>query len=294
MTNLHFFIFNKINMKSSTLVGIIIGIAAIFSAFLIEGGSVETLFMAPAMVIVFGGTFAAGLAGTSFANFKRIPVLLKIAFFPVKQNFEEIINQIVYLSTIARMHGVLVVEQNLDKIKNPFLKKLFQVAIDGADVETLQQVAEAEMRFASERHNAGIMLFQKMGGYAPTMGIIGTVMGLISTLAATGSDPTVLIKNIATAFIATMWGIFTANLILLPISDRLRSLHNEEAQLSEVIFEGVRSVVLADNPSVIRARLMSAFPIEQQYKLLSKYELSDKENDSGNANDLTNQFGKEE
>jgi chemotaxis protein MotA len=258
-------------MKASTLLGIILGSVAIFGAFIWEGGSFDSLIMLPAMLIVFGGTLAAGLAGTSMSTMARIPRLLKIAFFPKKFELDGIILQIVEFSAIARRQGILALEAKLKEVQHPFLRKLFQVAIDGADPESIQKVAENEISYITERHNTNIGLFVKLGGFSPTMGIIGTVMGLISTLAAAGSEPNVLIHHIASAFIATMWGIFMANIVWLPIGDKLRTLHNEEIQLLQIIVEGVYSVQLGEVPSVIRAKLVGAFPLSRQAEILEEH-----------------------
>ena len=253
-------------MKASTLIGIALGAIAIFGSFLLEGGTLDALWVLPAIVIVFGGTLAAALAGSSFAQFAKIPRLLSIVFFPPEFEIHRIIDQIVNFAALARREGILGLERRKNEIKHPFLLKLFEVSIDGADPAALLSTAETDMDFITERHLANISLFTKMGGYSPTMGIIGTVMGLISTLAAAGSDPTVLIHHIATAFIATMWGIFMANLVWLPISDKLRTLHGEEMQLLRVMTAGVHSVQLGETPSVVRAKLMSALPLSEQMK----------------------------
>ncbi len=257
-------------MRFSTLIAIILGIAAIFGAFIWEGGTPGALIIAPAMVIVFGGTLAAGLAGSSWEQMKKLPKLFALSFNPPKYNMEAIVNQIVQFSIIARKEGILALENKLDKVEHPFMKKLFQVCIDGADPETLQQIVDTEVSHISHRHEENISLFTKMGGYSPTMGIIGTVMALISTLAAAGEDPNVLIHHIATAFIATMWGIFMANIVWLPVGDKLKKMHDEEMQILQVMLDGVYSVQLGESPSVIRSKLATAFPLHKQEEILSK------------------------
>ena len=260
----------KYLMKVSTFIGILIGIASIFGAFIWEGGTVDTLVMLPAMLIVFGGTFAAAMAGSSARHMARLPRLILLSIFPPKYDREEIINQIVIFSLIARREGILSLEKYLDKVKHPYLKKLFEICIDGTDPATLKNIVESEIEYISERHDANIKLFVKMGGYSPTMGIIGTVMGLIATLASAGEDPTVLIHHIASAFIATMWGIFMANIVWLPIGDKLKAMHNDEVQLMSVMMDGAYAVQSGDNPSVVRARLASAFPLSEQERILQK------------------------
>lgn len=255
-------------MSAATLIGIIFGSLSIFGAFLWEGGKIDALFMLPAMLIVFGGTFAAAIAGTSWEQFKKLPILIKIAFFPKHYDTIEIINSIHKFAVRSRKEGILSLEEELKRIKHPYLAKFLEVAIDGADPETLDNIASLEISNLNERHNENISLFTKMGGYSPTMGIIGTVMGLISTLASAGSDPNVLIHHIASAFIATMWGIFMANIVWLPIADKLRHLHTKEISQINIIIEGIEALLIGENPYVIQARLASALPIPAQKELL--------------------------
>lgn len=254
-------------MKGSTFFAIILGSAAIFGSFILEGGKPAALLVIPAIVIVFGGTLAAAMAGSSFQHILRIPTLLRIAFFPPQIDRKHIIDQILLFATIARRDGILGLERRLDEIHYPFLRKLIEISIDGADPETMAAIADTDIEFITERHNSNIALFTKMGGYSPTMGIIGTVMGLISTLAAAGGDPTELIHHIATAFIATMWGIFMANIVFLPIADKLRSVHTAELQMMNIMIIGVSALQLGETPSVIRSKLISAFPLAEQSEL---------------------------
>src|SRR3989339_64469 len=254
-------------MKASTLFGILCGFVAIFGAFLWEGGTLGALIMLPAMLIVFGGTLAAGMAGSSMAQVAKMPRLFYISFFPESYNIKEIIEQIVEFSVVARKEGILSLESRLKFVKHPYLKKLFQLCIDGADPDTIVRIVDSDMNYITLRHNANINFFIKMGGYSPTMGIIGTVMGLIATLAAAGSDPNILIHHIASAFIATMWGIFMANIVWLPVGDKLKSLHEHEMTLLHVMLDGAYSVQLGEMPSVIRAKLMSAFPLVEQERM---------------------------
>ena len=125
------------------------------------------------------------------------------------------------------------------------------------------------MRATQERHYSNIFIFTKMGGYAPTMGIIGTVMGLIMTLANAGTDPNVLIKSIATAFIATLWGVFSANILWLPIGDRLKRCHSEEKNMMEISLEGVLTLQSGEIPSIMKARLVGMLPQKEQLSKLN-------------------------
>lgn len=259
-------------MKASTLVAILCGLIALFGAFIWEGGIVSTLFMAPALLIVFGGTFAAALAGSSIDHIKKVPKLFLIAFNPPKYDIFKLIDQITAYSYQARKDGILSLEPHLNEINHIFFKKIMQQCIDGADPESIQKVVEIEIGYMTERHSSYNSLFVKMGGYAPTMGIIGTVMGLIAVLASAGADPNEMIHHIATAFIATLWGILSANLLWLPLADKLKNVHNEEVQMMQLIFDGMQAVHLGEPPAVVRSKLISCLPS----KLQSNFEESER------------------
>jgi chemotaxis protein MotA len=261
-------------LKANTLIGILIGLLAIFGAFLWEGGSFETLFLLPPMLIVIGGTLAAGLAGHSFELMAKIPRLFYISFTFKSTDNKKIIEQVVDYAQIARKNGILSLEKHLDEMKHPYLRKLFKICIDGADPETLERIVETELYHMNERHIKNINLFSKLGGYSPTMGIIGTVMGLISTLAAAGQEPNVLIRHIASAFIATMWGILLANIVWLPVADKLMNIHKEEMRVIKLMLEGVKSVQLGEVPSVIRAKMMTSLPMQEQLIIEEKENVS--------------------
>ena len=255
-------------MRSSTIYGLLFGVAAIFGGFYLEGGSLESLLLLPPILIVVGGTLAAGIIGTSFKQVLRIPRYIGVAISPQRHEIMGIINLIVSLAVQARREGILGIEKRLPSVDHPFLRKLLQVAIDGADPSALTSVAETEIEFLNDRHHANAQLFSKLGGYSPTMGIIGTVMGLIATLSAVGGDPNDLIRHIAAAFIATLWGIVMANLVWLPLADKLNVLHEEELTVLRVIVAGVTAVQSGETPSVIRARLIGVLPLKEQEEVL--------------------------
>jgi chemotaxis protein MotA len=254
----------KKTLDLATVGGLLFGVIAIFGSFMLEGGSVGALILLPAMVIVFGGTFAAAMIGTSMKNFNRIGKLLSLALFPPQFEVKDAIDKIVKFSTIARKDGLLALEKELEGVENTFMKKILRFAIDGTDPEVLRSLAETEVLNVAERHGQSAAIFQKMGGYSPTMGIIGTVMGLIATLAAAGDDPNTLIHHIASAFIATLWGVFMANIVWLPIFDKLKYAHGEENLFMETIVEGILSIQAGEIPSVIKAKLNSMLPSSDQ------------------------------
>ena len=254
----------KKSLDIATLGGLVLGLLSVFGSFMLEGGEVGALILLPAMVIVFGGTFAAATIGTSLRQILGLGKLIMLALLPPQYAVKDTIDTIVRYSTIARKEGLLALEKELEGTPDPFMKKILRFAIDGTDPEVLRSLAETEVAFASERHNHSAAVFQKMGGYSPTMGIIGTVMGLISTLASAGEDANVLIHHIASAFIATLWGVFMANIVWLPLADKLKHIHNEEHLFMEMIVEGILSIQAGEIPSVIKARLNSMLPSGEQ------------------------------
>ncbi len=254
----------KKSLEIGTVAGLGFGLVSIFGSFLMEGGRIGALIMIPAMTIVFGGTFATAMIGTSFKQFAKIWKFAIIAFMPPKHDVDKLIDSIVNYATVARKDGLLALEKDLNGIDHAFLKKMLRFAIDGTDPQTMRAVADAEMGFLNERHVSNAQIFQKMGGYSPTMGIIGTVMGLIVTLANAGGNPNDLIHHIATAFIATLWGIFMANIVWLPLADKLKTIHAEENLVMEVTLEGVLSLQAGEIPAIVRAKLRSMLPTSEQ------------------------------
>ncbi len=242
------------------------GFACIFGSFLLEGGRLGALMMLPAMIIVFGGTFATALIGTPMSTVKNMGKTMKLVLYPPTYNYSTMIDEIVRFSMIARKEGLLTLERHLDELRDPYLFKMLRYLIDGIDIHVLRSVSETESSSINERHAKNIAMYQRMGGYSPTMGIIGTVMGLIATLANAGDDPTTLIQHIATAFIATLWGVFMANIIWLPIADKLKSLDDEEQIYISMVSEGVIAIQEGEIPSVIRSKLNSMLAEELKSK----------------------------
>jgi chemotaxis protein MotA len=243
---------------------LVLGVGCIFGSFALEGGKVGALVLLPAMLIVFGGTFAAATIGSSLKSIGNIGKLISLTIRPPRYDSKGTIDALVQYSTTSRKEGLLSLERVLEDVEDNFMKKSMRLVIDGIDPENLRTLTEAEMQYVSDRHAKGAALFQRMGGYSPTMGIIGTVMGLIATLANAGGDPDELIRHIASAFIATLWGVFTANLVWLPIADKLKSIHEEEHLHMDMILEGILGIQSGEVPSVIRAKLNCMLPADEQ------------------------------
>jgi len=254
-------------MDFATILGLIMAIGTIAGAYGLEGGSFESVFLLAPMMIVIGGTLGATMVTTSVDTVVRVPLYLKLAFAGRKPKSEAIINRIIGLAEKARREGILGLETDLKQINHSFFRKAVQLLIDGTEVTLLREILETEITYIEERHKRGIDFFQKAGGFAPTLGILGTVLGLIQAL-GNNDDAGKMAAAIAAAFIATLWGVGLANLFFLPVSDKLRLKHDEEMTYLELIVEGVVAVQSGDNPRNIRTRLYSFIaPSQRSYEV---------------------------
>jgi chemotaxis protein MotA len=252
-------------MDLATIIGVLTSVGAIGAAFWLEGGSADAVFLTAPILTVVGGTIGATTVTTSMQTVLKAPTYLRIALVGRGHPIQDTIDMIVRLSERARREGILGLEARLADISDLFFRKAVQLVIDGTEVTDLREVLETEIAYIEQRHKRGIDFFQKAGGFAPTMGILGTVLGLVHTLANAG-DAARMATAIAAAFIATLWGVGLANLFFLPIADKLRLRHKEEVAYQELIVEGVVALQSGDSPRNIRARLMSFVPPSQRPK----------------------------
>jgi len=234
--------------------GIFIATASLVVGFVMVGGSIGMLIMPSAMLIIVGGTFGATMAAYSMDDVKILPKLFTMVITRKIPPYTEAIDQIVELADMARKEGLLYIDSQLENIKDPFLKKGMQLVVDGTDPEMVRDILETEVYSAHDRHEMGAGIFETAGGYAPTMGIIGTVMGLVQVLASV-SDPDSLGPAIAVAFITTLYGVAFSNLVFMPIATRLKNLSKQELTLQELQVEGILALQAGYNPGLIRERL---------------------------------------
>ncbi len=249
---------------AGTILGLLLGFAVIFGSFMLEGGKVGALILLPAMLIVFGGTFATAMIGTSMKSFRKIVSLMSLAARPPTQDVRKTIDSLVFFATVTRREGLFAIDKYVGNAPHSFMQKMLRLIIDGIDSHSLRGLGETEIHYVGDRHEKNAAVFQRMGGYSPTMGIIGTVMGLIATLASAGDDPDTLIRHIASAFIATLWGVFMANIVWLPIHDKLRKIHDEEHLHLDVILEGIVGIQAGEVPNIIRAKLEAMLPMGER------------------------------
>src|SRR4051812_17680600 len=220
-------------MKASSIIGIIVGCLGIAVGATMEGSNVMAVINPSAMMIVLLGTLGATITGTSFDSIKAIPKLFKKAFSPDVLDLNGRVTELVSYAEQARRDGLLALDEQLANVEDPYTKKGLQLVVDGTDPELVADVLEAENDAMRKRHKAATQPFEKAGGYAPTLGIIGTVFGLVHVLSNL-SKPETLGPSISSAFIATLLGISTANLIYLPIAARLKQLSEEELHFREI------------------------------------------------------------
>jgi chemotaxis protein MotA len=250
-------------MKANTLIGLIIGMAGIGLGATIEGSSVAAIINPSAMLIVFGGTLGAAMAGTSFQKVKNIPVLYKKVFAAAPPDMVGRLNELVGFAEKARRDGLLALDEQLSGVEDPYTRKGLQLVVDGTDPDLVADVLDAENDAMKKRHAAGVQPFEKAGGYAPTMGIIGTVFGLVHVLGNL-SSPETLGPSISAAFIATLLGVASANVIFLPVAARLKAISAEELVFRAMTLEGILAIQAGDNPRVVTEKLMAYVPPAQR------------------------------
>jgi chemotaxis protein MotA len=250
-------------MKASTAIGIAAAFAGLLLGALMEGSAVGAFFNIPAALIVLGGTFGATLASTSMEAMKRIPALYKKAMSAEKPDLAGRVELLVSLADRARRDGLLALEGEIEKLDDEFTRKGLQLVVDGTEPELVLQVLENEIDGTNSRHAEGRSVFEKAGGFAPTMGIIGTVMGLVHVLENL-DQPETLGPAISGAFIATLYGVASANVVFLPVGNRLRHISEAEMALRELTIEGVLAIQAGDNPRIVADKLMAFVPPEER------------------------------
>lgn len=241
-------------MDLTIVIGILAGLAAMIGGFLWEGGHFSGLMQATAALIVFGGTFAAVMVSFPASRLRTIPAALRVAFGRGSRSSRDLVEDVVDMSSIARREGVLALERISSEHPDPFLREGIQMVVDGTDAELVRQILELEINAAEQKHEGYAKIFESAGGYAPTMGIIGTVMGLIHVLGSL-QEPTQLGPSIAVAFTATLYGVASANIIFLPIASKIKARCEEEIQNMELLLEGIMAIQNGEHPLIVRKKL---------------------------------------
>jgi chemotaxis protein MotA len=210
----------------------------------------------PALIIIIAGTAGATMASCGMDGMKKIPALYKLVISAEPVDVQGRVSLLVSLAEQARREGLLALDAQIADIEDEFTKKGLQLVVDGTDPELVRAILEAEIDGMAARHHAGVLPFEKAGGFAPTIGIIGTVMGLVHVLQNL-SAPATLGPSISSAFIATLMGVASANVIYLPVANRLKAMSASEVELRTLTLEGILSVQAGDNPRVVADKLTS-------------------------------------
>ena len=241
-------------MDIMTIVGILLGLATLVGGYILEGGSAETLFFPTAVLIVFGGTLAVTFAGLTWSQFKQVGrgLWTAIRLNPTKQS--ELVEELVEMATIARRDGILRLETEAEYHTNSFIRDGMLVIVDGADAEVTKQLLELEIEKVHREGAVQAKIFDTAGGFAPTLGIIGTVLGLMNLLGNL-QDPATLAKSISIAFTATLYGVASANLIYFPIANKIKARTAEKIEDMELMMAGMLAIQAGDHPKLVRRKL---------------------------------------
>lgn len=243
-------------MEIATILGLLLGWGAMLVANVLEGGHLSALWQYTAFLIVFGGTIGATLIAFPLKDVLGLPKLIGLTFQSNPYDAAALIPQLVGYAEKARREGLLALEADLAEAGDEFLQKGMQMVADGIDQHTVRDMLETELSFIASRHAASFGILEAMGGFAPTMGIIGTVMGLIHVLGNL-SDPSNLGGAIAVAFVATLYGVWTANLLWLPLGTKLKRRSEQEILVREMMLAGILAIQAGDNPQIVEEKLKS-------------------------------------
>jgi len=243
-------------MDISTILGLLTGFGAILIGFMLEGGTLGSLILPSPAIIVFGGTIGAVLLSFSLKDIMGVPKIIMSLLTTKKSKTPQLIEQLVEMSDIARREGLLGLEKivNSDGKTDPFLKKSVMLLIDGTDMQRMRETLDNEIYIEEQKKKIEISIFEAAGGFSPTLGIIGTVMGLINVL-GNMSTPEALAESISVAFVATLYGVCFANVLYLPLANKLKLKLKRFKIERELIIEGVMAIRNGESQKAVREKL---------------------------------------
>ncbi len=257
-------------MEITTLLGIIVGIIAVVGAMIFKHISFTVFINPAAFFVIFVGTVATILNSYPGENLKSLGSLFKILFTKRKGISEvEIIRLMVELSNVTRKEGLLSLEGRLNDIEDPFIRKGLRLVVDGMDEEVITDILGAEISAMEARHEVNASIFSSAGMYAPTLGVLGAVFGLIAAMSHI-DDTEAMSEAIAAAFIATILGIFTGYVLWNPFAKKLKVKSHEEALIKGMAIEGILSLQKGESPLMVQEKLLSVLPYSKQEKILGE------------------------
>ena len=251
-------------MDKGGIIGAVLGWLLIIMAIAMGGGS--GFVNGPSLMITVGGAIAATLMHYPMQHVLAVMKVARKALFEHKQDPQKLFQQISDYATRARRDGLLALEDDIDKIDDPFMKKGFQMAVDGNTTEIMRSVLEDELTSMQERHQIGQGIFKALGAYAPAFGMIGTLVGLVAML-KNMSDPSSIGAGMAVALLTTLYGAMVANLIALPTAGKLEQRSQEEAALKSMVIEGIIAIQEGHSPRVVSEKLRAFLPPDIRAKL---------------------------
>lgn len=270
-------------MEKSSLVGLIIGAIAVGFGMVLKGASISVLWNPAALLIIFAGTAASLFMAFPMSEIKKFPTLIKIVFRGQKLiHKREMVDIFAKLSNTVRREGLLALENQLQNIDDEFFKNGMQMVIDGNDPEFVRSVMTEEIYAIEERHRAGALLFSQAGTYAPTLGVLGAVVGLIAALGNL-SDIEKLGHSIAAAFVATLLGIFSGYVLWHPMANKLKRISKKEMELKQIIIEGVLAVQAGRSPITIEQTLLVYLSADERASNNQKETIGNAEKTQGAA-----------
>lgn len=245
------------------IIGLVLGAICIVMALILKGASVAMLLNGEVAVIIFGGMIAAVLSSYTMADIKRLPKVMKVLMSNEEPDLNGMIEKMVELSNIARREGLLALEAPVNELDDPFMKQGLELVVDGAEAEQIRDLMESEVDAMESRHHRMSGLFKTAGATSPTLGVMGAAIGLIGALGNL-SDINKLGPMIASAFVATIFGIFMGYLVMIPFATRLEAKNEEEVLLKTLIIEGVMDIQAGHSAKVIEQKLYAQIPPEKR------------------------------
>ncbi len=242
-------------MDISTILGIIFGFGLVIVA-MGQGGGLQWFFNVPSAMIVLGGTIGAVFINYPLSDILGVAKVAKNVLFPQDLNTETAIKTLIEMSKIARRDGILALEDKMEEIKDPFFTKGVMLMIDGVEPAALSRILNTELEYVAERHRMGAEIFMTMGNFAPAMGMMGTLIGLVKMLMQM-DDPSSIGPAMAVALLTTFYGVILANLIFLPVAGKLKTRSAAELTVKQLVIHGILSVQSGDNPRILEEKLHS-------------------------------------
>lgn len=249
-------------MDKATIIGLGLALVMVgFGLFSSSGGNFTMFVNIPSVVITIGGALASTLVSFRFEQIMKSMKLFQIAMRQKLPSPQEIVGSLVSLAEKARKEGLLALEEEAERVQDPFFQRGIQLVVDGTDPQLLKNILETELLFLQERHKEGRGIFEAMASFAPAFGLIGTLIGLVAMLVNL-DDPKKVGPGMAVAMLTTLYGAIIANAFCLPVANKLKLRSGEEVLLKEVIIEGILSIQAGDNPRIVEEKLKSFFPPE--------------------------------